>query len=801
MCDKMFEIYRNRRFARKPGKLTIFAGVGACLFLIALFIPIPESLFRSPYATVLESREGRLLGARIATDGQWRFPPVESLTEKYKIALLEFEDKYFYRHPGINPVSLFRALRQNIREGRIVSGGSTITMQTARIAYGNRPRTIRQKLVEIWLALRIEVQFSKDEILRLYAGNAPFGGNVVGISTASWRYFGRPLNDLSWAEACNLAVLPNAPGLLYPGKEDESLLQKRNRLLQQLYQKGTIDSLTLRLALAEPMAGKPKPVPMYSPHLVDRAMKEGYDETTIKSTLNYNIQIAVNEIVNRYYLNLKFNYIHNASALVADIKTGEVLAYVGNSGYASPEDHGQEVDIITSNRSPGSLLKPFLYALVIDEGLITPGQLLPDIPMYFQGFAPRNFDKQFRGAVPANHALRSSLNVPFVSLLREYGYEKFHHQLGRMGINSLNQPAGHYGLSLILGGGEVTLWEMAGLYAGLVRNLDYYNNQKGTNRYNLHVFAPLHYQITKNNPEERTSDFMISAGATWHTLHAMQMLRRPDAESNWQQFVNHRSIAWKTGTSYGHKDGWAIGMNSDYLVAVWVGNADGEGRPGLTGVAAAAPLMFGIFEILGGDAHFTIPVADMTHSQICRKSGQMAAGICPETEEMPVAKTALKTGHCNYHKPIHLDSTQTFQVHSMCYPVNKMVTSSWFILPPSQAWYYKRYNADFNLPPAIMKTCTDATEGRIEMIYPRNFTKVFVPVEINGDPGRVVFEAAHHNPEARIFWYLDDEFIGETTDNHQIGLFPMAGPHLLSLVDEQGRELSVPFEAINKRTF
>jgi penicillin-binding protein 1C len=787
---------------RRIGKRTKYVLAGlATLLLIGLIIPIPDPLFKKPFATILESREGQLLAARIANDGQWRFPPVDSLPDNYKTCLLIFEDKHFYYHPGINPVSIFRAVMQNMKAGRIVSGGSTITMQVARMSMGNQPRTILQKMIEIWLAIRIEIKYSKEEILNIYANNAPFGGNVVGLSAASWRYYGRAPNHLSWAEVANMVILPNAPGLMYPGKNDIVLLNKRDRLLNELKLRNIIDDLTYELSTAEPLAKKPMPLPSMAMHLLDRSSKEGQREKRVVSTLDYSLQNTVNELVKSYHENLKFKQIHNAAALIADIRTGEVLAYIGNAGLFDPIDHGQEVDIITSRRSPGSLLKPFLYAMAIDDGIITPGQLLPDIPVYYQGFAPKNFDKQFRGAVPANLALRSSLNVPFVSLLRDYTFEKFHYKVTKMGLKSLNQPAGHYGLSMILGGGDVTLWEMTGLYAGMARTLQSFNENKGQYRYDLSDFQPLSYHAVAEMKSEKTQEYLISAGAAWHTLKAMQMLRRPDAESNWQQFSNSQSIAWKTGTSYGHKDAWAIGLNSTYVVGVWIGNADGEGRPDLTGVAAAAPLMFSIFDILGGNANFPMPVADMEMMSVCKQSGQRSSAICPDVEVVPMAKNAFKTSSCNYHRLLHLDDSEKYMVNSMCYPVHKMVTKPWFILPPAQAWFYKKYNADFSLPPELKYDCIAQDKGHMEMIYPRNFTKVFVPVEIDGQQGKVVFEAAHQNPEAKIFWYLNDEFIGETIRNHQLGLFPPAGTHLLSLVDEQGRELSVPFEAVNDRRF
>lgn len=778
---------------------SILAGVVILVF-IGLLIPISNPLFTQPYATVLESSEGQLLGARIADDGQWRFPASDSLPENYIRCLLQFEDRHFYYHIGINPFSIIRAIHQNIKAHRIVSGGSTITMQIARMAMGNKPRTISQKLIELWLALRIELKYSKKEILLLYANNAPFGGNVVGISAAAWRYYGRSPHHLSWAEAANLAVLPNAPGLIFPGKNDKTLFEKRNRLLSALVNEAFIDGTTYRLSLDEPLPNKPQPLPNSALHLLDRCIKDGLDQTTIQSTLNKGVQNTVNELVKAHNLIYKFKQIHNAAAIVANIKSGEVIAYVGNVASDGNINHGQQVDIINSRRSPGSILKPILYALAIDHQLITPYELLPDIPVFYQGFAPQNFDKQFKGTVPANLALRSSLNVPFVSLLRDYGYEKFHYDLTHLGVKSLDKPASHYGLSIILGGGEVTLWEMAGLYAGTARNLQTFNKNKGEKRYQSDDFRELSYNTRKETSGERTEEeSRISAAATWHMLNAMQELRRPDAESNWQLFNNSRSIAWKTGTSYGHKDAWAIGLNSDHVVGVWLGNADGEGRSDLTGVSAAAPLMFRIFETIDGEAIFPMPLADIAMMHICKQSGRRASEICPDVEIKPIAKSAATTANCSYHQLIHLDESNSFKVNSKCYPVQKMNTVPWFVLPPAQAWYYKKFNTNYSEPPGYLNGCIAEAEGAMEMIYPKKFTKVFVPIEIDGQQGKVVFEAAHRNTEASVYWFLDDQYVGETREVHQMGLSPSEGHHRIFLVDHQGRELSVAFDAVNKR--
>ncbi len=757
------------------------------LILVGLLMPLDKPIFHDPYATVLESKQGALLGARIASDGQWRFPKEDAVAEKFELALLTFEDRYFYYHWGVNPVSMGRALLKNIEAGRIVSGGSTITMQLARLAQGNKSRTIWQKIKEVWMAEKLELHFSKREILEMYTNHAPFGGNVVGLSAASWRYYGRSPENLSWAESANLAVLPNAPSLIFPGRNDSSLLKKRNRLLQTLHKKGAISTSELDLGMLEPIPTKPRPLPSLANHLLNRAIQEGKGQTIIHSSIDLHLQTSVQELVNYHHTNFKSKQIHNASAIVIDIETGKTIVYIGNVGEGKL--HGKDVDIINSKRSPGSLLKPMLYAIAIDDGLISPWQLLPDIPMFYQGFAPQNFDKKYSGAVHANEALRSSLNVPFVHLLKDYGYENFHSKLKGMGLSGLNRDPGHYGLTLILGGGEVTMWEMSALYAGLVRSaLDI--------KYMGRKWSPNTYlkQPEKAGP---VNELNLSPGAAWHTLKALQKLRRPNQESNWERFGSSRPIAWKTGTSYGHKDAWAIGVNSKFVVGVWMGNADGIGRADLVGVTAASPLMFKIFGLLKGDAHFPMPVKDMIDVRICKQSGLKANPNCPDVEWVYVSKGINNTQDCPYHQIIHMDMEKKNQVNSSCYPVARMTDVAWFIIPPAQAWYYKKSNLDYKDVPEYLIDCDNQAE-MMEMIYPRQFTKVYIPVELDSEKGRVVFEAAHQNPSSKIFWHLDEEFIGVTENEHQISLYPPTGRHKLSLIDEHGRELNVEFEVLNK---
>lgn len=762
--------------------------------LLILLIPLPDPVFNVPYATTLKAEDGTLLSAAIADDQQWRFPASDSVPKKLEKALLLFEDEYFYYHPGINPVSLIRAARQNIQAGRTVSGGSTLTMQTVRMALGNQPRTYTQKLLEIAMAIKLELLYRKSSILKLYVDHAPYGGNIVGISAASYRFYGRPPNQLSWAEAATLAILPNNPGSIFPGKNQNSFLKKRDILLDKIHARGLIDKDELFLAKQEPLPYNIKPIPNKAYHLLYRAMSEGLKGKEVISTLDTRLQVAVDKLANEHSKSLAFNQIHNAAAIVLDIKTGNTLAYVGNS--YSTGQHGQHVDIITSRRSPGSLLKPFLYAAALDESMIAPQQLLPDVPVFYKGFAPKNFDKEYRGAVHADDALISSLNVPFVHLLIEYGYEKFHQKLKNIGFDAFDKAAGHYGLSIILGGAETTLWELTSAYSGMARSLHNYRERPIGKGYSAQDYHKNHYLKTdKTDDFKLAADGLLRVPSIRYTFEAMRKLNRPDEESGWQQFQSSKKIAWKTGTSYGFRDGWAIGLNDNYVIGVWVGNADGEGRPGLTGVSAAAPLLFRLFDLVEGNAELGEPFG--VGSEVCVESGMLASKNCLSTKMIDLPDYLLKTERCSYHEVLHLDKQGKYQVNNTCYNVSDIVQQSWFILPPVQTWYYRKFHPNYKKQPPFMAGCLqEESKSQFELIYPNQFTKVKIPLEQNGEKGFSIFEAAHQNNSAIVYWHLDDQYLGYTRGTHQKGIQTDLGPHIITLVDEFGNEISQNFEVI-----
>lgn len=776
------------------------------LLILAYGFCLPDPLFNDPTSVVLEDRNGNLLGAKIAGDGQWRFPQVDSVPEKFEKALLTFEDRRFHSHPGFDIRAFGRAFRQNWRNKKIVSGGSTLTMQVIRLSRKGKSRTVLQKIIEVVLATRLELRCPKSEILALYSSHAPFGGNVVGIDAASWRYFGKSPNDLSWAEAATLAVLPNSPSLIHPGRNREQLRQKRNRLLRKLFELGEIDMLTFDLSSQEPLPERPLALPRLAPHLLERISLELISENEKKSnrvrtTIDHNLQQKVTSIASRKNAILKHNEIHNLAVLVLDVESGEVLAYIGNAP-GTGRAHSEDVDIITAPRSTGSILKPLLYCQMLQEGAILPESLIPDIPTYLGRYRPKNFYDRYDGVVSAKRALSRSLNVPFVKMLQTYGVEKFHFDLRNLGLSNITRPPNDYGLSLILGGAETNLWDITNVYACMARRLgSFYENQ---GKYSPSDHRPptvyLGKKAIKNSKFESALGNFWGAGEIWLTFQAMLELERPDSEGNWERFQSGQKIAWKTGTSFGLRDAWAIGVSRKYAVGIWVGNADGEGRPGLVGVKTAAPLLFEVFDLLPGSRWFEQPYDAMIQVETCAQSGYLALEFCPK-DSIWAPANAYNTTPCPYHVNVHLDETLQRQVNAGCYPQHKIVARPWFILPPTEAHYYKARNPNYKGLPPYMPECNaiaDADNNPMELIYPKDLTRILIPIELDGNIGRAIFNIAHTNPKATVHWHVDQGYVQSTRAFHSIELSPLPGVHTLTVVDNSGNRLEQKFEVIAK---
>lgn len=761
------------------------------LLLVWYLFSLPRTLFDAPYSTLVTDRNGELLGGRIASDGQWRFPPTDSVPLKYATCLVQFEDRYFRYHPGVNPFSIGRAMVQNVKAGRVVSGGSTITMQTVRLMRQHK-RTYFEKFVEVILATRLELTHSKAEIMALYASHAPMGGNVVGIDAASWRYFGHSATSLSWGEAAVLAVLPNSPALMHFRRDREGLLRKRNRLLQQLLDSGALDTLSYQLAVAEPLPNHPHPLPQLAPHLVTQAFLHTPGHQ-IQTTVDIHLQQRSEEVLHRWNNEFSQNGIFNLAALIVDLQTNEVLSYTGNVGFGNSNVHGSQVDVIQSPRSTGSILKPFLYCAMLQEGLLLPTELLPDVPIHINGFSPKNFSLGYDGAVPADEALARSLNIPSVVSLRKYGVPKFYELLKEAGMTTLQQSADHYGLSLILGGAEGTLWDIANAYGRMAAAATNQNRDGSSAEWTN--FRLLHAQPPK--PSKHDESPLFNAGAAWRTLEALTNVNRPE-ELNWDFVPSLRKVAWKTGTSYGFRDAWAVGVTPRYLVAVWTGNASGEGRPGLTGARTSARVMFDLFNLLPATGWFDTPYSELTEVEVCRESGQLRGMHCPESsvDSMLVPAKGVQGAVCDYHRRVHLSSDSQFRVYEQCAGDRGIHTVSWFQLPPSWEWYYKQHHPAYRSLPPFSPECVSRSlsDAVMQFIYPYPGAVLRITKQLDGSRGKAIFELAHRNAAARVFWHLDTDYLGETAHLHQMELSPDRGDHTLTAVDENGVSLSIRFK-------
>lgn len=429
-----------------------------------------------------------------------------------------------------------------------------------------------------------------------------------------------------------------------------------------------------------------------------------------------------------------------------------------------------------------------------------PKTLLRDTPLRIGSFSPENFDKSFNGAVPASEALARSLNIPFVLLLKEYGIAKFIYVLKSLGLKSVNKSSEHYGLSLILGGAETSLWDICSAYASMARSLKNYN--KYQSKYSKSDYHEASYiKNAELNEQEDLRDWsFLSASSIWFTFEAMSSVNRPAEEKQWRTFSSKQKISWKTGTSFGFKDAWSVAVTPDYVVGVWVGNASGEGRNGITGLRVAAPVLFDIINILPSYKNwFEIPYDDMILAPVCKQSGYLAGENCCDIDSVWISTRGINTNICPYHQKIYLDQSETFRVNSDCYPVNLMKEKSYFILPPSMEAYFINSNYWYQSLPPFLEDCSQQlnVSEQIELIYPTNLSRVLIPIEMTGDTLQAIFKVSHRNPETKVYWYIDEKYYGFTKDFHEMGFKLKPGNYTLNLMDENGYKISKKFKVIS----
>jgi penicillin-binding protein 1C len=767
-----------------------YVGVGLLIAfaLIVILIPLTSPLFKDDYSTIITDEAGQLLRVYLNKDDKYLFPIdiKKTIPPKLRIAALYFEDQYFKLHPGINPPSLIRAYFQNKKAGKIISGGSTITMQLARLA-NPRPRTYINKLVEAIQALKIELLYSKKEILSLYLNHAPYGSNIVGYKAAALMYYGKQADELSWAEAATLAVLPNAPGLINPINKRDLLLIKRNNLLRRLQESKVIDNQTCKNAQKEPIPDTIKYFKITAPHFCRKIFQEEKRGTVIKTTLSKITQKEIEKLVKQHVRYFKSLGVNNCSVIVAETQSGKVRAYVGSHNFYDKKNNGQ-VDGVMAYRSTASALKPFLYALSMDRGLILPETIIQDIPSYYFGFSPANPMHTFDGIVQSKEALIRSLNIPAVRLLNSYGVTEFYGFLKAAGIKSLFRSPDDYGLPLILGGAEASLYDLTTLFRGLgnlgkFSDLVLLENSDGVLKY------------PKNGGKE-----YISPGAAYLTLDILRDVKRPGAEYYWQQYANQWPLAWKTGTSYGQRDAWAIGVSPEWVIGVWVGDFDGRSNKNLGGARFAGPLLFDIFNTLPkshSKRWFSRPDMELGSTAVCQETGFVAGQHCPNSKEVnfPISAKPLKI--CPFHRSIYLTMNEKYRVCSRCWATGdyKKVTRLFY---SPEVMKILRSNSYPIIPiPPHNSECTETFfSDSVKITYPEAGAKIWLPKDIDGKDQKLAVSAAHREAKKIIYWYVDKVYIGITEGIHNKAIRLDTGVHLIDLVDENGNHDSVNFSVV-----
>ena len=711
------------------------------------------------YSTSLLDSDGKLMDVFLNDEEQWHIKIEDDVESNFIDAVITYEDKNFYNHIGIDLLSIARAFVNNMK-GMKRSGASTITMQVAKMAIPKK-RTYFNKYIEILHALKLELCLSKNDILKLYLNNAPYGGNIVGYGTAAKMYFQKDPRNLSWAECALLAVLPNSPGAMNMEKNHEKLISKRNYLLDKLYAKGKLTENQLSLSKQEPIPTKRYSFERVAPHLA-RRLHNTNTTKVLRTTIDYELQKKMQEIVGSYADFTHSEGITNASMLIVENKTRNVKAYIGSQGFMDMENEGQ-VDGVVAKRSPGSILKPFLYALSIDEGLIAPESLVQDVPMYFANFNPQNANKRYTGMIEARHALISSLNIPFVHLLDQYGENKFYYFLKDLLSFEENNPE-RYGLSLILGTKEFSVEDIAKLYTGLA------NYGKYTN---------LNYLVTDKNNNEKT---MFSEGSSFLTLDTLKELVRPGLNNlyKWKE-----PISWKTGTSFGKRDAWACGMTPDYTVVVWVGNFSGKSSDNLSGVISGGRLLFSVFqELTNSNKRFEEPTDDIEYIKVDTVTGYRVNYDEIETKEIKYPIKAKPLQLSPYYKKIFVDDNDV-EVDSRDENFANSHEKVVFNYPLEVVNFFIRENRDVS--EIYHATNTDSS---LKILYPTPNLKILLPKDIDKEQKLIVKIANLKNQD--IYWYLDKEFIGKDK-SYEKEISLGIGEHTVTIMSEDGE--------INKTNF
>jgi penicillin-binding protein 1C len=749
-----------------------YPGIGVLslvfLFLVLSFIfPLPDQI---GYSTIITDSKGEVIHAFLTKDEKWRMKTeLHEISPLLRKTIVQKEDKYFYRHLGINPIAVGRAFFSNLFTGRRTSGASTITMQVAR-ALEPKKRTFSSKLIEMFRAVQLEMKYSKKEILQLYLNLAPYGSNIEGVKSASILYFGKNPDHLSLAEITALSIIPNRPSTLVIGKNNDEIIKQRNKWLNRFATERIFTKKEIEDALAEPLNAKRGVVPKLVPHLAYKLKQSGGD--IIETNIQLNTQQKVEKLVQDYVRTLRLNNIRNAAVMIVDNEVHKVIAYVGSGDFKDTTDGGQ-VNGVAAVRQPGSTLKPLVYALSFDEGLLTPKKMMNDVPVNYSGYAPENYDKHFNGPVTIEYALERSLNIPAVNALNTLGKEKMIRQLGTMGFAQIQAKQKGLGLSMILGGCGTTLEQLTGMYSCFANEGLYYRN----------AFV--------QSDSSKHAKRIVSADASYMITDILSRINRPDFPLHWDATAHLPKIAWKTGTSYGRRDAWSIGYNKKYTVGVWVGNFSGAGNSELSGSHTATPLLFRIFNTLDYDADrawFT-PPQTLEQRQICSETGLPPAAHCTNLILDYFIPGMSTTQTCNNFEEIAVSADEKMSYCKSCQPANGFKRKGYKLVAPELQNWMQTNGIAFEPVPAHNPNCEKIfTSGTPQIKSPVNGTEYLISKK-HPEPLQLVCETG--NDVSRVYWYINNQFYKTAEAGSKQFFLPSEGNIKISCTDDKGRNRDV----------
>jgi penicillin-binding protein 1C len=757
----------TRKYFRSK-TVNIILAVLVLLFLFDLLFPPPTV---KQYSKEIIADEGTLISAYLTNDDKWRLrTDIDDVSPELIKAIIEKEDSWFFWHFGVNPVSIIRAVYSNALSGKRISGASTITMQVIRLLEP-RERTHFNKLIEMFRAVQFELHHSKREILEIYLSLLPFGGNIEGVESASYIYFNRPPKQLSLAQSILLCAIPNNPNSRRLDRYNDDIFKVRNHWINYFKNENTFPQTDLDDASDEPIETHRYAIPSLAPHFA-YFVKDNYDGDRIKTTLNLRIQQTAEELLLNHINRVFLKGITNGAVLIIDNKTSSVVGYCGSADF-NDVSHSGQVNGITAIRSPGSTLKAALFAHAFDEGILTPQMKIEDIPTDFNGYEPENYDLKFYGNISASFALENSLNIPAVKLLRKVRLENFINLLEECGFNEISNRKKKLGLSLILGGCGVTLAELTRLFTAFARDGELHQLAYTIDQFdedeNIKVFSPASSYLTSNILSGRDRNDIVDLSI----------------------YSKLPKFAWKTGTSYGKRDAWAIGFNQNYTIGVWMGNFDGGGSPHLSGAEAAVPLLFDLFNAIdyGSESDWFNKPREVFEREVCAESGLLPTQYCDRTITDYAINNSSHNIICNIHQPVYVNLEETIQYCTGCIPSKDYERKIYPLYDPELTVWLSENNYNFIKPPPHNPDCqAKFTQNGPRILSPSEDYDYFIEEDSEQE---ILLLAASDSKAKTHYWYVNDKFYTKCTPGEKIFLKPENGENKISCLDDKGRDESV----------